>query len=82
MLSPRRIIPPAITRHNIPRRPCSSRRSPGLIFSSKSQGVHDTLTSSCASPMRRRSRTRQPVQVESASGDVFPNDTWLQFHQL
>jgi hypothetical protein len=60
MLSPRRTIPPAITRHNIPRRPRSSRRSPGLIFSSKSQGVHDTLTSSCASPMRRRSRTGNP----------------------
>ena len=82
MLSPRRIIPPAITLHNIPRRPRRSRRSPGLILSSKSQGVHHTLTSSCASPMRRRILHRQPVPVASARGDVFPNGTWLQIHPL
>ena len=46
MLSPRRIIPPAITRHNIPRRPRSSRRNPGLIFSSRSQGMHAKSSSS------------------------------------
>jgi len=63
MLSPRRIIPPAMTRHNIPRRPRSSRRSPALIFSNKSQGLHTTLTSSCASPMRRRSPTGNPFTL-------------------
>ncbi len=63
MLSPRRISPPAITRHNIPRRPRSSRRSPGLIFSSKSHGVHPTLTSSCASPIRRRCPAASPLTL-------------------
>ncbi len=63
MLSPRRIMPPAITRHNIPRRPRSSRRNPGLIFSSKSQGVHTALTSSCASPTRRRCPTGSPFTL-------------------
>lgn len=63
MLSPRRIIPLAITWHNIPRLPRSSRRSPGLIFSSKSQGVHAPLTSSCASPTRRRSPAVRPFTL-------------------
>ena len=48
------MIPPLITRHNIPRRPQSSLRSPGRIFSIWSQGVQTSLTSSRASPIRSR----------------------------
>ena len=51
MESPRRITPPSRTRHNMPRRPHSSLRSPGRIASVWSQGVHTALTSRRAPPI-------------------------------
>ena len=52
MESPGRRVPPSNTRHNIPRRPLSSLRSPGRIRSIKLQGVQVIVTSRRASPTR------------------------------